>query len=95
MSRVLVRGFIRRLPRGSVASRSARAAAVSVGVVLPIGSTFVRPFTRESSLPSPGDHGTWVEVRYLLRWRDTSGRKRSRYLSAHSGQEGVNHETGR
>ena len=31
--------------------------------------------------------GTWVEMRYLLRWRDKSGRKHSRYISAHSGQK--------
>lgn len=30
--------------------------------------------------------GDWVEVRYLLRWRDDTGKKRAKYLPAHCGQ---------
>jgi len=48
---------------------------------------FVRPYSRNKgeTMPRPGDKGTWLEKRTytLLRWRDPSGKKRSRMIPAH------------
>lgn len=51
---------------------------------------FVSPYSRNGRerVPSVGSAGTWIEARYLLRWRDSGGKKRARYLPAHSGQMG-------
>ncbi len=43
---------------------------------------YVRPYSRFNPLkvPAIGDPGTWIERRYLLRWRDETGRKRSKFI---------------
>jgi hypothetical protein len=98
MTSVLVRGFIRKLRAGSRASAQAQEAAYLAGVHLSEGYTYVGPHMRSPGLHllslaghAPEDDippsGTWVEVRYLVRWRDITGRKHSKFLSAHSGQK--------
>ena len=98
MASVLVRGFIRKLRAGSRAGARAQEAAHLAGVHLAEGYTYVGPYMRSPGLcllpltgHAPEDDippsGTWVEVRYLVRWRDTTGRKHSKFLSAHSGQK--------
>ncbi len=54
---------------------------------------YVRAYSRKAvtreKLPAIGDSGTWVETRTLLRWRDSRGKKHSRYIhtNAHVGND--------
>lgn len=96
--KVEVRGYWRRSPKGKLHrvggyGRAMAAAPADRDLVPTVGiGTQAREAPPAPAILPKGQ--AWVEVRFLLRWRDDQGRKRSQYIRAADGRAAIAERAG-